>query len=175
MSGRVLLASFDNEGDLLGAARASRDRGFRIADVYTPYAVDGLSEVMALPPSRLSWLCFGLGLIAAALTWYFEFWASAVSWPINVGGKPWHSLPAFVPLMFEVTVLCAGVGTVIALAIANRLVPGKKPALPAPGITDDCFLLVLEETDAVFDPGVIRQLFATFNVRQIEERVREIS
>jgi len=173
MSRRLFYATFEHEEDALGATRASRENGFKIVDVYAPYAVHGMEEAMALPPSRLPWVCFALGLTGALLKVWFEYWTTWIAWPLNVGGKPWDSLPAFVPVTFEVMVFVAGVSTVIAFFIVTRLLPGKKPRLPISGVTDDRFLLVLEETDAAFDATKVTHLFREFNALQVEERVEE--
>jgi len=109
----------------------------------------------------------------AAVKVWFEFWTTASDWAINVGGKPWNSLPAFVPVTFEVMVLFAGVSTVIAFFIVARLVPGKKAVMPYPGVTDHRFVLVLEETDAAFDVGKVRAMLESFNAVHVEERVEE--
>ena len=173
MSRRLFLAVFDREEDVLGATQSSREHGFKIADVYAPYAVHGMDNAMALPPSRLPWVCFALGVIGATFKVWFEYWTTWIDWPINVGGKPWESLAAFVPVTFEVMVLLAGVSTVLAFFIVARLRPGKKPSIPLAGVTDDKFLLVLEETDAVFDPVKVRYLFEKFKAVWVEERVEE--
>jgi hypothetical protein len=78
-------------------------------------------------------VCFLLGLSGAGITAGFQYWATAVSWPINVGGKPWNSLPAFVPVTFEMMVLCAGVGTVAAFFWSTGLKPGRVSALSPAG------------------------------------------
>jgi hypothetical protein len=168
---RYLLGVFEREADILSATRAMRDQDYDIVDVHTPYAVHGLDKAMGLKPSRLPWISFALGVIGAGLKVWFEFWTSATDWPINVGGKPWNSLPAFVPVTFEVMVLFAGVGTVIAFFVARRLFPGRKAVLPFPGVTDDKFVLVLEESDASFDVERVTDLLGTFNVVHVEERV----
>ena len=94
MSQKVLISVFRNEDDVLKATAAARKQGLDIVDVYTPYAVHGLDRAMGLPPSRLPWVTFILGLTGALTMTIFQYWASAVDWPINVGGKPWHSWPA---------------------------------------------------------------------------------
>lgn len=171
MSRRVFIAVFEHEDDILAATRASRRRGYKIADVYAPHAVHNLDEAMGLEPSRLPWVCFLLGLLGAAFKVWFEFWTTGSAWPINVGGKPWNSLPAFVPVTFEVMVLFAGVSTVLAFFLVARLIPGKKATLAIPGITDHRFALKLEETDAAFDPRGVRKLFEAYNAVHVEERV----
>ncbi len=172
-SRRILLAAFEREEDILGVTRAARERGLKILDVHAPYAVHGLDAVMGLRPSRLPWVCFLAGLVGAILKLWFEFWASMVDWPINVGGKPWNSLPAFVPVTFEVMVLSAGVTTVIAFLLVSRLRPGRRAALPHPEVTNNRFVLVLEESDAAFDGTKVRRLFDAFHAVQVEERVEE--
>jgi hypothetical protein len=173
VSRRLFYAAFEHEQDALGATTAARQHGFKIVDVYAPYAVHGMEEAMALAPSKLPWVCFALGLIGALLKVWFEYWTTWIAWPLNVGGKPWDSLPAFVPVTFEVMVFLAGVSTVIAFFIVARLGPGKKAALPMPRVTDDRFLLVLEETDAAFDAAKVSSLFRQFHAVQVDERVGE--
>jgi hypothetical protein len=170
MSRRVFIGVFDNEEDTMGAVQASRARGLKVIDVYAPYAVHGLDRTMGLEPSKIPWVCFALGVAGAAFKVWFEYWTTAVDWPINVGGKPWNSLPAFVPVTFEVMVLCAGVSTVIALLIASRLWPGKRPELLVPGVTDNRFAVLLEESDATFDKERVTEMFEDFNVLYTEER-----
>ena len=168
---RIFMAYFENERDILDATVSTRKSGLSIIDVYTPYAVHGMDKAMGLKASNLPWVCFVLGLLGAALKVYFEFWTTAVDWPINIGGKPWNSLPAFVPVTFEVMVLCAGVSTVIAFFIAARMFPGKSPEPLYDGATDDRFVLVLEEVDSGFDPEQIQAILQSFNAVKFEERV----
>ncbi len=168
---RFLMGVFEREEDVLAATHEARRRGLDIADVYTPYAVHGLDVAMGLRPSRLPWVCFALGLAGASFKVWFEFWTSAIDWPINVGGKPWNSLPAFIPVTFEVMVLFAALSTVAAFFIGRRLLPGKRPKLAFPGVTDNQFALVIEETNAAFDLEEVSAMLRTFGVTHIEERV----
>jgi hypothetical protein len=171
MTRRLLCGWFDREGDLLAATEAARAQGLTIVDAYTPYAVHGLDHAMGLQPSKLPWVCFALGLFGAAFKVWFEYWTTATAWPINVGGKPWNSLPAFVPVTFEVMVLFAGVSTVIAFFLVTGLRPGRRAALPDPRVTDDRFVLVLEETDAAFDVDAVRALLERHHALNVEERI----
>lgn len=169
MSKRIFMGVFEREEDILGAVRAVRERGWKIFDIHSPYAVHGLEREAGFAPSRLPWVCFVLGVVGAGLKTWFEFWTTAVSWPINVAGKPWNSLPAFIPITFEVMVLTAGLGTVLAFFIAVGLYPGKKARMPHPRVTDDRFALLIEEVDATFSPTAAAELCARFRAVETEE------
>lgn len=171
MSARYLVSVFGNEKDILAATREAREQGYKIVDVYTPFAVHGLDDAMGVKPSKLPWLCFGLGLAGAVAKLWYQIWTSATSWPVNVGGKPLSSVPAFVPVTFEIMVLFAGVGTVLAFFAVSRLRPGKKPPVLYEGVTNDRFVLVLEQTDAAFDVDRVRSMFKHYNLIHLEERV----
>jgi hypothetical protein len=170
MTGRLLVSVFEREDDVVQATTAARKEGLEIVDVYAPYAIHGLDRAMGLPPSRIPWVCFWLGLFGAVTITIFQFWASAVSWPINVGGKPWNSLPAFVPVIFEVTVLCAGVGTAAFFILYAGLKPGRQSPMSDLRVTDDRFALVLRQTGAKFNRSVVEALLKRFHAVQIEER-----
>lgn len=173
MNRRMIVASFSTEEDILGVTQAAHADGLKVVDVYTPYAVHGLDTAMGMKRSRLAWVCFAAGMVGAILKLWFEFWTAGVDWPVNVGGKPWNSLPAYVPVTFEVMVLSAGLVTVFVFLVISKLKPGKSPVLLAEGITNDTFVLAIEEEDATFDPVRVRKLFERFNVRSISERYGE--
>jgi hypothetical protein len=151
MSERCFVAAFESEDDVKAAVRSARHHGYLVQDVYTPYAVHGLDEVMGLRPSRLSWACLAFAILGASTGLWLQHWTSTTDWPLNVGGKPFNSLPAFVPVTFELAVLLAGLGTVAALFVRSRLFPGKTVVLPESRVTDDRFLMVIAEKDASFD------------------------
>ncbi len=174
MSRRIVLCTFRRGEDILAATRAARQSGHAILDVYAPYAVHGLDAAMGLGRSRLPVICFLAAAAGAILKLWFEFWTTMVDWPVNVGGKPWNSLPAFVPVTFEVMVLSAGLTTVGAFLVISRLWPGKQAVLPVRGVTDDRFVLVLEERDAAFDLDGLRRLLERFDAVSVEERVEEV-
>ncbi len=148
-------AVFKDEDDLLKVTRQVRDSGYSIYDIYTPYAVHGLDDAMGLKPSKLSYLCFGfafLGLIVAILS---QYWIGSIDWPINVGGKPFNSLPAYLPVTFELTVLFGGVGIFFAFLFKARLRPGKTAKLVNPHSTDYYFILTIEIKDSSFDSETV--------------------
>ena len=166
---RRLMGVFKGEKQVIGATRACRENGYEIVDVYTPYPVHGLDRAMGLKPSRITWVCFLLGAAGAGGMIWFQVWASAVDWAVNVGGKPLVSLPAFIPVAFETAVLMAGVGTIGALLLRSRLFPWMKPMLTHPRVTDDHFVLVIRQTDADLDPDMARDLMQDFGAVEVRE------
>src|SRR3974377_281246 len=114
MKRKVIVASFAEPEDLVAAVQAVQQRGWEIADLYTPYALHGLEQVLGWRRSRLPVACFLGGATGLGLAFWFQFWASTRDWPLNVGGRPWNSLPAFVPVIFECMVLFGGLGLVFA-------------------------------------------------------------
>ena len=171
---RNLHGVFAEEDQILQVTRACRERGYEIVDVYSPYPVHGMDRAMGLKPSRITWVCFVLGMTGAAAMLWFQSWASAVDWPANIGGKPLNSLPAFVPITFEVMVLFAGLSTVFAFFLVSRLRPGRKARLIASGVTNDRFALVLEQADAAFSVEAASDLLNRYNVVSVEERLEEV-
>jgi hypothetical protein len=167
---RFVLASFAGEHDLLGAVAAVRKQDWPVVEAFTPYAVHGLDAALGYRRTRLAVACFVSGLLGVALALGFQFWSTTRSWPLNVGGQPWNSLPAFVPVTFEAMVLCAGLGLVLAWLVRSRLYPGKKPFLPRLGETDDRFVLVLGEFLPAEDTDNVRRLLQERGAVTVEER-----
>lgn len=173
MNARRVQGVFDSEAGIVAATRRARSDGFSIVDVFTPYAVHGLDEAMGVRRSRLPWACFLMGATGALLAVWFQFWTSAVDWPIDVGGKPWNSLPAFVPIMFEITVLFAGLGVVLALFVRTGLIPGRREILAAPQVTDDRFVLLLRLEGAEHTVDDARAMLAEQGAIEVEDYVEE--
>ncbi len=132
------------------AVRDLKQAGYEIDDVHTPYAVHGLEKVAEVRPSRIGWACAIGGLAGAGLILLFQSWTSAIDWGIDVGGKPLNSIPAFIPVTFEVGVLLGAFATVLAFFFRSRLWPGKK-VQRTDGATDDKFVVVLRAASATFD------------------------
>ena len=171
MSDRILLATFEQEDDLLAATDEVRQKGYKVIDAFTPYAVHGLDRAMGLKPSRLTWVCFICGMTGALGMLWFEYWVGALAWAVDVGGKPWNSLPSNVPAAFETAVLLAGFGSVFALLGVCRLFPGKQARPLMERVTDDRFVLVLDQADAQFNASHVEAMLRPFNLVELEERV----
>jgi len=159
MTERLFIAWFDQEDDILAATTAAREAGFAVFDVFTPYAVHGMDAAMGLRPSRLTWVCFGAALLGLSAGLSLEYYTSVVSWPLNVGGKPFNSFPAFVPVAFETTVLFAALITVAALFLRTRLYPRAKAPTEVLGrATNDRFALALKTADPRWSDAAARDL-----------------
>ena len=157
MSAPVLVGYFDSEEKVLDATRAVREAGFTLHDVYTPYAVHGLDEAMGLKPSRLTWVCFGAGLTGGSLAMALQLYTSVVSWPLNVGGKPFNSFPAFVPVAFELTVLFAALITVASFLGRVKLFPGNR-RVALPRVTDDRFAIAVQPREDAGDTAAMEDM-----------------
>ncbi len=149
---------FDDEHDLTRAVADLRRKGYAIGDVHTPYAVHGLDRAAGLRHSRLGWVCAIAGFGGAGLALLFQTWTSASSWALDVGGKPFASTPAFIPVTFEVGVLAAALATVVALLIRSRLYPGRRSTV-LQGVSDDRFAVIVEAGDASFDLAELKRSF----------------
>src|SRR5215468_6092028 len=144
MSRTRLVATFSDADAVCDAVRRLRARGVRIDDVYSPYPVHGLDRAMGLRPSRLPLVTLFGGAFGAAGALAMQFYMAVFDWPLNVGGKPPNSTLAFVPIAFELTVLCAGLMTAGAFLVRSRLVPNAGARRIAVRATEDTFTLVLQ-------------------------------
>jgi len=165
----LFIGKFEREEDILGAAEATREHGYAIHEAYTPYAVHGLDEAMGLQKNWLPWVCLGFALLGLGFALWFQYWIGAIDWPLNVGGRPFNSLPAYLPVTFELLVLFSGIGVVVTMLVRNRLYPGKKEQLVDPRVTNDRFVLAVRERDASFNPDELRDLWEKYQVEEVKE------
>lgn len=138
-----VIGYFDDPHQLVEATAQVRQANYQHFDAYTPYPVHGLEAAQGLKRSPLPFVTFAAGLTGCSLGFLLQYWTSAVDWPINVGGKPFNSWPAFIPVTFECTVLFAGLATVAAMFLLNGLPNIRRKAFD-PGLTRDRFALLIE-------------------------------
>jgi hypothetical protein len=143
MNRDILVTGFTDESQVRRAVAIIRAHDWEVVDIYAPYALHDIEGLLNRRRSRLPVTCFLGGAAGLVLALWLQFWTSTRSWPLNVGGRPWNSLPAFVPVAFECMVLLAGFSVVAALLLRSRLYPGRWAFLPAEGITDDCFAMIV--------------------------------
>ncbi len=156
---KFYLGIFDDEHKLLSATRAAQQSGFDIYDCYTPYAVHGLDQAMGLAHSKLGWIALFGGLLGFVVALHLQIWTSAYNWPINVGGKPYISLPAFIPITFELTVLLCGLIGLGGMITLGKLGPTLRPSVIGKhGCTSHRFILALRSYNQNLDLGAAHNL-----------------
>ncbi len=141
---KVLFGLFDDEEVLLKAVKGVRAEGMKITDVFTPFPVHGLDEAMGLRMTKLHTAGFVFGATGTLTALAFITWISTVNYPINYGGKPYFSLPAWIPITFELTVLFSAVGMTLTYLYLNRLAPGQEPKVLDERITSHMFAMTFE-------------------------------
>lgn len=158
---------FDNPGALIEATKKVRAANVASFDCYTPYPIHGLDKVQGLKRSPLPFVTLGAGLTGFMCACALQYWTSAVDWPLNVGGKPLWSWPAFVPIMFELTVLFAGLATVGAMFLINGLPNTKKRAFD-PNITRDRFAIMIDAPVDVSQAQSLLKSCGATDVKSVE-------
>jgi hypothetical protein len=156
-----VLAEFDTPERLCTAARAARDAGYDRLDAYTPFPVEGLAEALGVPPTRLPWLVFAGGVAGAFLAYAMQWYAAAVAYPLNVGGRPYNSWPAFIPITFELAVLGAALTGLFSMLFANGLPRLDHPLFEVERFalaSRERFFLCVEARDPRFDRERVRAL-----------------
>src|SRR5262245_55669026 len=113
-----LLAEFDSPQGLVQAAARVRDAGYTKWDAHTPFPVHGLDDAMGVKPTRLPFLVLGAGMIGAASGLLMQWWMNAVDYPLIISGKPFNSIPADIPVTFELTVLLASLTAFLGMLVA---------------------------------------------------------
>lgn len=149
-----LMAEFAAPHDLLHAAEHAREAGYVALDAYSPFPIEGLHEATGGKPSNLPWLVLFGGMLGAAAGYGLQYYCAAIAYPLNIGGRPLHSWPAFLPVTFETTVLFAAGLAVFGMFVMNGLPMPYHPVfnVPAFGLASrDRFFLVIEATDPRFD------------------------
>ncbi len=164
MSG--VLGLWSDESKVLVAARKVREAGFKKFDAITPYPVHGMEEAVGIKRSGIPWVTFGAGLLGGVLGLYFQYWVASVDWPINIGGKPFFSLPAFIPVTFETTVLFAALFSVAAMILVNGL-PAVNPKILDPDLTSHKFAILIPNNDVGYSQGKVEDLLKELGADEV--------
>jgi hypothetical protein len=157
---------FESPDALIEATRKTSEAGYKDFDAYTPYPVHGLEAAQGLKRSPLPFVTFGAGLTGFVCGFSLQYWTSVVSWPLNVGGKPFNSWPAFIPVTFEATILFAGLSTVAGMFILNGLPNLRRKAFD-PALTRDRFALVIEDPSREADAQKFLKSVGAKEVRSV--------
>lgn len=166
-----LLARYQTTADIYHACEQVRDLGYQKWDACTPFPVHGLEKAMGLRPSVLPWMVLFAGLFGGTFLMGLEIWVAHVDYPLNIGGKPTLSIPAFVPPAFEFTILFAALTAVFGMFFLNGLPRHHHPLFGSQGfarVTDDGFFIVIEREDPKFDLEETRQMLIKTHAVQVE-------
>lgn len=167
-----LMAEFDDPGALIEATQHAYDRGYRLMEAYTPFPVEGVAEALGFHRNRIPQAVFIGGLLGGIGGFFMQWFSAVVHYPINVGGRPFNSWPAFIPITFELTVLCAALTAIVSMVVLNRLPQPHHPVFNVPEFaraSTDRFFLCIEATDAKFDLAATRTFLEQLNPFMIAE------
>jgi Protein of unknown function (DUF3341) len=167
-----IMAEFDSAQALVDAAHHTHEAGYVKIDAYSPFPVEGLAEAMGFHKNRVPLVVLIGGLIGGLSGYALQYWVSAISYPINVGGKPYHSWPAFIVVTFEMTILFAGISAVFGMLALNGLPMPYHPVFNVPRFalaTKDRFFLIVFSTDPKYSPNETRRFLESMSPRSISE------
>ena len=156
-----------DEHQVVTAARKTREAGFSKFEAITPYPVHGMEEACGIKRSWLPYVTFIAALVGGTLGLLLTWWTSAVDWQVNVGGKPFFSLPAFIPIIFELTVLFAALSSVVALFIATKM-PRIDPPTIDPDLTSHKFAIFVPQNDAGYDESKLEKMFRDLGAVEVK-------
>ena len=148
-----IVAEFDDPTALVEAAKRIKQEGYRKLEAYTPYPIKDLHEVIPV----INWvpfICFTGGLTGATIAWVMQYYIAAIDYPLNVGGRPLYSWPAFIPILFELTVLLAGCAAFFGMVALAGFPRPHFPLFNLPQFADATssrFFLCIEKTDPIYD------------------------
>jgi len=156
-------ALFNTPDEIIHAAEKVSEKGYKNYDVNTPYPVHGMDSAMKLPPSKLGYVALVLGISGIMAGLLMTYWMSAVDYPVNIGGKPIFSFPAYIPIIFEITVLFASVGTVLAMLLYFFKLPNNTHPLHGTNymkaVSSDKYGISIAADDKLFVEEEVINLF----------------
>ncbi|MGK9477187.1 quinol:electron acceptor oxidoreductase subunit ActD [Melioribacter sp. OK-6-Me] len=164
-------ALFDNPDDIINAAEKAAETGYKKYDVHSPYPIHGMPEAMKLPPSKLGYVALVVGLSGALTALLLMYWISAVDYPIMIGGKPLFSFPAYVPVIFEVTVLSASIATVLTMLFIFFKLPNNAHPLHGTSymkqVSSDKYGLFIQAEDEKFNEEEVNSFLLSIGAKEI--------
>jgi hypothetical protein len=165
-----LMAEFDDPTTLVRATDRAHHQGYRRMDAYSPFPIEELHDAIGSPPSRLPLIVLIGGLFGCVGGYVLQYWVSVVAYPVNVGGKPFHSWPAFIPVTFECTILAAALAAVLGMLALNGLPMPYHPVFNVPRFalaSRNRFFLVIEAADTKFELEETRRFLETLGPREV--------
>ena len=167
-----LMAEFDSATALVAAADRTREAGYKKIDAYSPFPVEGLAEAIGFHLDLVPLITLIGGIVGGTSGFLMQYWMSVVSYPTNIGGKPYNSWPAFIVITFEMTILFAAVSAVLGMLALNGLPMPYHPVFHVPRFafaTKDRFFLIVFASDKKYEPAATRQFLEGLSPRAISE------
>lgn len=167
-----LVGEFEKPEDLMKAAEAAKHKGFRKMDAYSPFPIHGLSESIGFRDNRVPWTVFIFGILGVTCGYSLEYYTAVIDYPMNVGGRPLNSVPAFIPVAYEATILCAAFSAAIGMFVYNKLPKPYHPIFNTKNFercTQDRFFLAVEAEDPAYDAKVIEKVMKENGAVEVSE------
>lgn len=167
-----LMAEFATADALLEAAGRVRDAGYTKFDAFSPFPIHGMPEAIGFKDRSVARIVLAGGIIGLLAGYGLEYWTSVIAYPLNIGGRPQHSWPMFVPPAFETTILFAAIAAVVGMLALNGLPQPYHPVFNVPRFSlasQESFFLVVEAGDPKFDAEGTRQMLASLQPKEVVE------
>jgi hypothetical protein len=166
------MAEFEGPTEVVAAARRVHEEGYTKVDAYTPYPIEELAEALGFHHSHLPLLVLLGGITGCIGGYLLQYWSATIAYPMNVGGRPLHSWPAFIVPTFETTILFAAGTAVLGMLALNGLPQPYHPVFNVPQFsraTKDRFFIAVESTDPKFDPDRTWSFLLSLQPRSVSE------
>jgi len=167
-----VMAEFDNPTALVNAARAVREKGYRKLDAYSPFPIEELSGALGLHKNKLPLIVLCGGILGGLTGYLLQYYVTVIDFPINIGGRPLHSWPAYIIITFELTILFAAISAVLGLLGLCGLPMPYHPTFNAPRFalaSRNRFFLCIEADDPLFDHDRTSAFLETLEPREVSE------
>ena len=167
-----LIAEFQSAEDLLEASKLTSEAGYRNVDAFSPFPIEGLAEAIGFHKTRLPIIVFCGGLFGCCGGFFLQWWPNVIGYPLNIGGKPYDSWPAFIPITFEMTILFAALSATFGMLALNLLPAPYHPVFNVEAFAQaskDKFFLLIESEDPKFDLERTKQFLTELNPREVSE------
>src|SRR5918993_1010215 len=167
-----IMAEFDNPSDLVAAARRTYESGYRRINGYSPYPIEELTEAIGFTRTSLPLIVLIGGILGGLGGFFMQYWMEVIDYPLNVGGKPYNSWPAFIPITFECTILAAALAAVLGMLVLNKLPQPYHPVFNVPNFamaTRDRFFLAVEANDPKFDHAEVVALLKSLGALEVND------
>lgn len=165
-----VLGVYDDEDVLLHAVEQVKDKGVKIHEVYSPFPVHGLDEALGYKKTRLPIAAFMFGMTGTSLALIMQIWMLGFDWPMIIGGKNFASLPPFIPVTFELTVLLSALGMVATFLIVSDMKPYKWPKQFDLRSTDDKHIMAIDLASNKMDKNTIGSILKESGAQEVNEK-----